>query len=348
LVFLDGIAGDLLKGNALEEVRSALNALASKQGLPQSGIDRMRNDVAAARYRGADPSIIVVVRPDPKPKEQPHYFVRVYNWRPWESAALAQSMGSPGRAESGSKAGPSQTRDELLPKSGKSEIGTEVGRRLLAIPMAAPLVEFLVPGSMICEDFEAIEVDILGNRAAPRYVPLGICARVVVRSLDRWHPRFRKEQQARLDQWRQRWGGLTKGTAGTLPSYWWKNGIDGDRAAYGDLVLDREVGCVGLGFAPVKPDIAARVHGVLLAVGAPVALWARSPVEGDAERFLKDIVEAKKPSDLRDRVQEQRTKAVDSDGRSIGAALTLFWDDPEREPTPLKPPKRETNKDQGT
>ena len=362
----EGIARDLLNGSALRNVLSILDALASRKGVTSAGILRLRRHVDAARTQrvakdsesggtiASDRSVLVVIEPDREIKTPPHYFVRVYDWLPWESTAMEQSTGSRGRALDGSEVGPSRTAAELLSAEGKTEIGKEIGRRLRAIPGASRFVEFVVPGALICADFDAINIDALGNidvfgeETEPMEIPLGMWARVVVRSLERWRlveakrkhePRVREEGGALLEQWKQRWCSMTNALAGpSTTCWWWKSGLDHVGAlALLALPEHRNVACVGLGFPPMNRELALLVYKVLLTVGAPVALWTRDVVEGDSEALLRNIVDAADPPDLRDRVHAHRARSGDQmAGSQVGKALTLFWDDPERPPLPFE------------
>jgi hypothetical protein len=264
-----------------------------------------------------------------------HYFVRVYDWLPWESTAAAQEMGSTGCARDVSYVWPSsQPRDFVVSAQGKSEIGREVGRRLRAISANDILVEFLVPGSLLCEDFEAIEVDLLGE-FLPCLVPLGIQARVVVRSLERWDAQFRKVELP-MARWGRRWRGFTSRNR-PWPC-WWKSGASDLRAALSFMMHpDREhSGFFALGFAPVGPPIADSINRVLLGSGVPVALWAREAHDGGAEALLQDLLDGEPARDLRDRVRAARNDAGSAGEQwHVGKALTLYWDDPERPPLPF-------------
>lgn len=249
-----------------------------------------------------------------------------------------------GRAVDGSEVGPSRTATQLLSAEVKKDIGKEIGRRLRSIEMASRFVEFVVPGSLICADFDAIKIDVngemdsFGGEALSMEIPLGMWARVVVRPLDRWRPQFWRDREALLAQWKQRWGSMTSAMANHHTSWWWKSGLDHISAlAVLGLPEHRNVGCVGLGFAPTGPEMVLRLYGVLLAVGAPVALWTREIIESDSEELLRDILDAPAPPDLRDRVQAQRARSGDQAiGSQLGRVITLFWDDPERPPLPLE------------
>jgi hypothetical protein len=81
--------------------------------------------------------------------------------------------------------------------------------------------------------------------------------------------------------------------------------------------------------------MALLVYRVLLGVGAPVALWTREILDGDLEKFLRDIVDGAEPPDLRDRVKRARS-GDQTQGSHFVRALTLFWDDPERPPLPIE------------
>lgn len=341
-VVLDGIAGDVLDPAALAPFRTTLDGLAVARKVTLPGIARLRASVDGARARviagGApgvmsigDPSILVVIEPDKELTTPPHYSVRVYDWLPWETAAMALEMGSRGRAQNPSDAKPPRTREALLSEGGRAELGDEVGQRLRTRPMEKPLVEFLLPAALICDDFETVEIDVLGLGGASQYEPLGTWARVVVRPLDRWESRFR-QNAGLLTFWATRWRGFTSHLAGPLRSWWWKDG-----QSLGRLRAEHsEVGCLGLGFAPATPELAKRVYFALLAVGAPVALWTRVPIEGDIEGLLRNVVDATQPQDLRDRVQSERAKAhEDTQTPHVGRSLTLFWDDPDRPPKPV-------------
>ena len=345
-VIVEGIAGDLLDDAALEGIRAELDTLAKNRGVTDGGIARLRAEVTAARptRRGgmvpepgrvaAHRSILVRIEPNPEPKTPTEYLFRVYDWLPWETDAVARSMGgSRGRALNPSDALPSRPREALLPDGQPSELGQEIGRRLLRTPMSDPLIEFLVPAVLLCESFERIHVDPLGD--AQFHVPLGTVARVVVRPLERWHPRFLKEKERLVALWRHRWQKFAGAGAGPLPAWFWKSNVVWT-AVPGVLATaeNRDVGCVGLGFAPGLSEMTERVYPILMAVGAPVALWMRSGDEKEVEPLLQRIVSAKDPVDLRDRVQGERANAAAA-GASPAAELTLLWDDPERPPNPV-------------
>jgi vWA-MoxR associated protein C-terminal domain/Effector-associated domain 2 len=335
-VYVEGVAGDTLKGGELAAVHKTLETVASASGVTPSGIARLRGEVATARARFADapeagitlrspPSVLVVIEPDLE--QGGHYWTRFYDWQPWEFAADEQRFGSPGRVTNPSERWPSQTLDDLLSESGVAKIGKEVGQRLLKLPTAERLVEFLVPGSLICADFYGIKVRVdLGDEAPAVDVQLGNWARVVVRSWHRWQPRY-QQMVGLVKEWRQRWEGFT-GRSGNGPRvYWWKD-VTEDPLGFLARVEYRSVGCLGLGFA--ARDHAKQVHSIILTAGAPVAVWVRTPIQGDLERLLTDLIDAATPGDLRDRVQGERANST-----AVGKALTLFWDDPGRSPHPI-------------
>jgi hypothetical protein len=91
----------------------------------------------------------------------------------------------------------------------------------------------------------------------------------------------------------------------------------------------RDVGCLSLGFVPTA-DKTAQVYTVILAVGAPIALWMRSGDEAAVEGALRRLIDASDPADLRDRVQNERANATGDAGAAGG--VTLLWDDPNRPP----------------
>jgi hypothetical protein len=340
---LDGVAGDvLLDAAVLATLRGALDQIALGRKVSPPAIGRLRATVDAARRRAVDgggpaappgePSILVVLEPD-RELTPPHYTVRVYDWVPWESEAMAGEMGTRGRAQNPSDARPPCTREALLSDPRRAELGAEIGRRLRTRPMEKPLVEFLVPAALICEDFESIEIDVVGLGDAALYQPLGTWARVVVRPFDRWDAAFR-QNAGLLAFWAARWRAFRSHVGGPLPSWWWRAGLPAElgrfRAEHGD------VGCLGLGFAPTTPELAMRVYNALLAVGAPVSLWTREPIQGDIERLLREVVDAAEPSDLRDRVHSARAKAQDAGlTPHVGRSLTLVWDEPDRPPKPV-------------
>jgi hypothetical protein len=104
-------------------------------------------------------------------------------------------MGSSGRAVNPAEMGPSRTYENLVSESCKADIGRELGRRLVSLPSAIPLVEFLVPGPLIGAEFDTIAVDALGDDNEPLSTPLGVQAWVVVRSYDRWDATFTAKTQ---------------------------------------------------------------------------------------------------------------------------------------------------------
>jgi hypothetical protein len=182
--FLEGLAGELPPGTS-EGFRSKMDDLARGYGVKPEAVIRLRNAVTEMRDVGrkptTEPSVLVVIEPDQNRENPPHYFVRVYDWLPWESHAVAELMGCPGRAVGASDILQSpQSREFLFSDPCKTAMAHEIGRRLGAMSAAAPLVEFLVPRTLTCEDFEAIEIDLLPDMLSLS-VALGTQARVVVR-----------------------------------------------------------------------------------------------------------------------------------------------------------------------
>jgi hypothetical protein len=280
---LEGIARDRLSDSALKNVQTTLDALALSRGVTRPGIMQLRRHVDAVQaQRGGkdkensgaialDRSVLVVIEPDMAIRSPQHYFLRVYDWLPWESTETERSMRSRGRAVDGSEVGPSRTAADLLSAEGKMEIGKEIGRRLRAIPAgavpaASPFVEFLVPGALICADFDLIKIDAFGDvdlfdDEKPIEIPLGMWARVVVRSLERWRlvearrrrePGLTEEDEPRLEKWKQRWCSVMNASARpSTTCWWWKSGLDHVRASV-LLEEQRNVGCVG--WAGISPD----------------------------------------------------------------------------------------------
>jgi len=340
--FVEGVAVDSLQEPALTRLRAILNALAVPRGVTPDGLARLRTDVAPAslpRTRdmraGAwpptqDPSILVRIDPDLERRAPPHFFLRVYDWQPWESARVAADMRSSGRALNPSEPTPSITRDRLLSGEPVSAVGQEIGRRLMRSATPLPLVEFLVPAALLGEPFDAVQVDSLGD--GQFLVALGTVARVVVRPLERWEPQFLKERQRLVALWQQRWRNAVATAAGPLRAWLWRSTMMWS-AVPGVLGTQqyRDVGCVGVAFAPVTQERASQIYGVILAVGAPIALWMRSGEDIAVEQILQRIVDAADPPDLRDRVHGERASAVAA-GTIDSAALTLLWDDPDRPP----------------
>lgn len=121
----------------------------------------------------------------------------------------------------------------------------------------------------------------------------------------------------------------------TQPDVWWIDHALKPQALAAKYSSGNAAPCTGFSFVPFDPAT-AKVERLLMAAlvnGAAFALWPRcAPAnEQNFRQLLCNAVQSGALEQLPQQIRELRLKAL-NDPQHPGGALTLFWDDPERNP----------------
>jgi len=190
-----------------------------------------------------------------------------------------------------------------------------------------PVIEFLVPLSMLDDNLEALQV-----RLGDRVREIGAVCPVIMRSLDRL------ADPGRRACWRAMWNELTaRGDAYDETAICWVECAP-TSGLFDPAVLHTHI-CAALAYARACGPDEDPVFEAALDAGVPVALWYRVSAARKAHRIdLEKVLRNRGLRDLPDVVFRQRDAAhsYGAAAEHVGRDLVLLWDNPERVPEELE------------
>jgi hypothetical protein len=269
---------------------------------------------AAATERSARHAVVVELRPV-SIKGGEHYFLRMVQWRNRDPVGDPVETAEPVSLE--------QARQHI--HQALSDLDRRLGKDALDL-----VLEFCVPRRLLEWD---VETWVLGPGNA---VPVGLRYPVVVR----WHALADSVERLRAP-WEQRWDRLQPpAPQPAVPVFWLDSANQYPKVEqlYACLTVTADFLCLALTFppgfrCPLDPaavDIVATCFGES---GVPVALWFRKPI-ATARKEIETVLGAGSLWDLPGLVRSARRRAAQSAGADHpGRALTLYWDDPYRQPS---------------
>jgi hypothetical protein len=190
----------------------------------------------------------------------------------------------------------------------------------------APLVEFMVPTTLLDEDLESLQVHVMG-----RDREVGTVCPVVVRPIERLAAT--DAQQRHMVNWQtfvEKCGTYHPGAI-----LW----LDAEPCTDTfDSCVPKDHVCLALAYTPAGLSGRRSTVTLLLEAGTPIAVWHRATRSPEARRQpLEQVLQGKALHDLPDIVREKRIAARHpmAPPDHAGRDLVLLWDDPGRVPQDL-------------
>ncbi|TVR65810.1 MAG: hypothetical protein EA420_02410 [Candidatus Competibacteraceae bacterium] len=189
------------------------------------------------------------------------------------------------------------------------------------------VIELFVPFNMLCCEADRWEIEWFGGSKST----LGALHPFLLR----WRDRALNTPRTRAGEWREVTRKIrARESAGTPPTIRWIDPHQKPQQVMRQIGSGDYGGCIGFLFA--VDQAALRGDGLLLAAllgGAPFALWMREPPRNWQEFRQKmdiELVKADRLDDVPCRIANVRSG--DDASSQPAYALTLFWDDPNRNP----------------